>query len=87
MAINWTDAQIEEIIKRVVSEIGGDTKKEAPAFDSESYNGRKFIGIFEDMNDAIEAAQAGYRCADLQKCPAGYRSRSGGLQGYPFHAR
>ena len=61
MAINWTDAQIEEIIKRVVSEIGGDAKKEAPAFDSESYNGRKFIGIFEDMNDAIEAAQAGYK--------------------------
>jgi propionaldehyde dehydrogenase len=61
MAINWTDAQIEEIIKKVVAEIGGETKKEAPAFDSTSYNGRKFIGIFEDMNDAIEAANAGYK--------------------------
>ena len=61
MAINWTDAQIEEIIKKVVAEIGGETKKEVPAFDSESYCGRKFIGVFEDMNDAIEAANAGYK--------------------------
>ena len=61
MAINWTDAQIEEIVKMVVSQIGGEAKKEAPAFDSESYNGRKFIGIFEDMNDAINAANAGYK--------------------------
>ncbi|MBE6654666.1 MAG: aldehyde dehydrogenase EutE [Ruminococcaceae bacterium] len=61
MAINWTDAQIEEIVKMVVSQIGGEAKKETPAFDSESYNGRKFIGIFEDMNDAINAANAGYK--------------------------
>ena len=60
MAINWTDAQIEEIVKMVVSQIGGE-KKDVPAFDSESYNGRKFIGIFEDMNDAINAANAGYK--------------------------
>ena len=60
MAINWTDAQIEEIVKMVVSQIGGE-KKAVPAFDSESYNGRKFIGIFEDMNDAINAANAGYK--------------------------
>ena len=62
MAINWTDAQIEEIIKKVVAEIGGaEAKKDVPAYSSESYNGRKFIGIFEDMNDAIEAANAGYK--------------------------
>ncbi len=60
MAINWTDAQIEEIVKMVVSQIGTE-KKDVPAFDSESYNGRKFIGIFEDMNDAINAANAGYK--------------------------
>ena len=60
MAINWTDAQIEEIVKMVVSQIGAE-KKDVPAFDSESYNGRKFIGIFEDMNDAINAANAGYK--------------------------
>ena len=60
MAINWTDAQIEEIVKMVVSQIGGE-KKDVPVFDSESYNGRKFIGIFEDMNDAINAANAGYK--------------------------
>ena len=47
MAINWTDAQIEEIIKKVVAEIGGaEAKKDVPAYSSESYNGRKFIGIF-----------------------------------------
>ena len=60
MAINWTDAQIEEIVKKVVAEIG-EPKKETLAFSSEGYNGRKFIGIFEDMNDAIEAANAGYK--------------------------
>ena len=60
LAINWTEAQIEEIVKKVVIEMNG-TPSDIPAYDAESYGGRKFIGIFEDMNDAIEAANAGYR--------------------------
>ena len=68
MAINWTDAQIEEIIKKVVAEIGGAPKASAPEYSSEGYNGRKFIGIFDDMNDAIEAANAGYKAIRLNVC-------------------
>jgi propionaldehyde dehydrogenase len=61
MAINWTDAQIEEVVAAVVKNLG--LKQDAPAnnWDSTQYNGRKFIGVFEDMNDAIEAATAGYK--------------------------
>ena len=60
MAINWTEAQIEEIVNKVLSQV----KKEGEpnkAWDSTSYCGRKLIGIFDDMNDAIEASSAGYK--------------------------
>lgn len=33
----------------------------ATDWDSTHYGARKFVGIFEDMNDAIKAADAGYR--------------------------
>ncbi|MBE7068837.1 MAG: aldehyde dehydrogenase EutE [Clostridiales bacterium] len=60
MAINWTEAQIEEVIAQVLKNLGEPTpvKKE---WDSTQYQGRKLIGIYEDMNDAIEAATAGYK--------------------------
>ena len=61
MAINWTDAQIEKIVKKVVSEIGGAGAKETSEFTPESFGGRKFVGIFDDMHDAIDAANAGYK--------------------------
>jgi propionaldehyde dehydrogenase len=60
MAINWTDAQIEEIVKNVLAQVKQpDTPNKT--WDASSYCGRKYIGVYEDMNDAIEAANAGYR--------------------------
>ena len=50
LAINWTEAQIEEIVKKVVIEMNG-TPSDIPAYDAESYGGRKFIGIFEERRD------------------------------------
>lgn len=62
MAINWTEAQIEEIVRSVVA---GMKKDENPApkaaWNATSYCGRPFIGIYEKMEDAIAAAECGYR--------------------------
>ena len=60
MAINWTEAQIEEVVKSVVRSL----KPEAPAamdWSSAGFGGRSYIGVFDDMNDAIEAANTGYK--------------------------
>ena len=63
MAINWTEAQINEIVGAVLKELG--TEKKACActgsWSSTEYCGRKLIGIYADMNDAIAAANEGYK--------------------------
>ncbi len=60
MAINWTEAQIEEVVSAVIKNLGGASQKKS-GWDSTQYNGRKLIGVFADMNDAIDAATAGYK--------------------------
>ncbi len=63
MAINWTEAQIEEVVASVIKNLKA-TASDTPAekkWDARSYEGRTLIGIFEDMNDAIDAANAGYK--------------------------
>ena len=67
MAINWTEAQINEIIGAVLKEIGTE-KAPASTWNSTSYCGRKLIGIYADMNDAIAAANEGYK----KKCRGAY---------------
>jgi len=58
-------AQItENEIKEIVSKVIGELKSSKPAeknWDSTQYNGRKFIGIFDDMNEAIESANRSYK--------------------------
>ena len=61
MAINWTEAQIEEVIASVLKNLQKETPAMQTAYDGSQYNGRKYIGVFADMNDAIEAATAGYK--------------------------
>ncbi len=61
MAINWTEAQIEEIIANVIKNLGGCASTVAKDWDSTQYQGRKLIGVYADMNDAIDAATAGYK--------------------------
>ena len=60
MAINWTEAQIEEIVKAVIANV---KTEEAPSatWNATSYCGRSFIGVYEKMEDAIAAAEDGYR--------------------------
>lgn len=58
MALNWTEAQIEQIVKTVVAQMGGAAEND---WDSTHYGNRKFTGVFDDINDAIDAAQNGYK--------------------------
>ena len=60
MAINWTEAQIEAVVASVIKNLGGASTVKS-GWDSTQYNGRRFIGVYADMNDAIEAATAGYK--------------------------
>lgn len=60
MAINWTEAQIEQVVSAVLKNLGGATVSKN-SWDSTQYNGRKLIGVYADMNDAIDAATAGYK--------------------------
>ena len=61
MAINWTEAQIEEVVASVIKNLKTEVGNTSTAWDSKQYGGRKLIGIYEDMNDAITAATAGYK--------------------------
>ncbi len=62
MANKLSEAQINEIVSRVVSEF---KKPAAPAaakeWDATQYHGRRLIGVFETMEQAIDQANAGYR--------------------------
>lgn len=62
MAVEITEAQVSEIVKRVLNRIpdvqSGNALKN---WDSTQYRGRRFIGVFSDMNTAIEAANQGYQ--------------------------
>jgi len=52
--------QIKEIVEQVVSEFKGESLP-STGYTSTSYNGRKFVGIYSNMNEAIEAANRGYQ--------------------------
>ena len=55
---NISEAQIREVVSRILNNMQADSTSD---WDSTHYGSRKFIGIFEDMNDAIKAAEKGYR--------------------------
>ncbi len=61
MAINWTEAQIEEVVSAVLKNLGGGSPQKKCGWDSTQYDGRRLIGVYADMNDAIDAASAGYK--------------------------
>ena len=58
MAINLTESEIREVVNQVLNKV---TAAAPDNFDSTQYAGRKFVGIFDDMNDAIDAAQKAYK--------------------------
>ena len=62
MAINWTEAEISKVVNAVMQSLGANLSPAAvSSWDASSFEGRKFIGVYEDMNDAIDAACAGYK--------------------------
>ena len=62
MAINWTEAQIQEVIASVIKNLGAEAPaKGATGWSSTEYEGRPLIGVYADMNDAIDAATQGYK--------------------------
>ena len=60
MAINWTEAQVAEVVAKVVAEFKAGTAA-APAWSSTQYGGRKFVGVYDTMEEAIAAAEVGYK--------------------------
>lgn len=61
MAINWTEAQIEQIVASVMKGLGNEIPKSSCDYNGAGYNGKKYIGVFENMKDAIDAAECGYK--------------------------
>jgi len=62
MAINWTEAQISEVVASVLRQVSPAAKAPSAAdYDAVSYHGRPFVGVFETMPEAIAAAEAGYK--------------------------
>ncbi len=61
MAINWTEAQIEQIVATVMKGLKGEAPATKGDYDGAGYQGKSYIGVFEDMNDAIDAAESGYK--------------------------
>ena len=60
MATNLTEAQVREIVSRVVTEFKKG-RADTAEWNASSYHGRAFRGVFVTMEEAIEAASAGYR--------------------------
>ena len=62
MAINWTEADIEKVVASVLKNLKSDTVSRSDAeWDATGYGPRRFVGVYTDMNDAIEAATRGYK--------------------------
>ena len=61
MAINWTEAQIKEVVQAVLRQMTPEQPIAEKEFSSTAYKGRPYIGVFADMKQAIEAAECGYR--------------------------
>ena len=60
MAINLTEAQVAELVAKVVREIRSEAPAAGHTWDATQYDGRKFVGVFDTMEEAIAAAEAGY---------------------------
>ncbi len=58
MAGTISEAEIRQVVSQVLNRM---QTTPAASWDSTQYGGRKLIGIYEDMNDAIKAAEGGYR--------------------------
>ena len=55
---NITEAEIRKIVENIIN---GKSSGSEKSYSSTEYAGRRLIGIYADMNDAIDAAERGYR--------------------------
>ncbi|MBQ1989199.1 MAG: aldehyde dehydrogenase EutE [Clostridia bacterium] len=55
---NITEAEIREVVSQVLNKMQSSSTAD---WDSKHYGPRKFVGIYEDMNDAIAAVGEGYK--------------------------
>ena len=57
-----SENEIRDIVAKVISNMSAPAaEKTATNYDSTQYEGRRLIGIYSDMNKAIEAANEGYK--------------------------
>ena len=56
MAATISESEIRQVVSQVLDRI--QSAPAATSWDSTQYGGRKLIGIFDDMNEAIRAAEA-----------------------------
>jgi len=61
MAVNLTEAQVAEVVAKVVKELVTSAPVAKTGWDSTQYNGRRLVGIYDKMEDAIAAAEKGYK--------------------------
>ena len=61
MAQNFTESQIREIVANVIKGVAAEAPKATAAFTSTEYKGRRLVGVYADMNEAIDAAEKGYK--------------------------
>ena len=61
MPTNWTEADIESVVKAVLKNLKTTDSVPAKEWDATGYAGRRFVGVYADMNEAIEAATRGYK--------------------------
>ena len=54
---NITEAEIRKIVENIIK---GNGASFGASWTSTEYNGRKLLGIYSDMNEAIDAAEKGY---------------------------
>ncbi len=54
---NITEAEIRKIVENIIK---GNGASAGASWTSTEYNGRKLVGIYSDMNEAIDAAEKGY---------------------------
>ena len=54
---NMTEAEIRKIVESIIK---GGSSASSSSYTSTEYAGRKLIGIYTDMNEAIDAAEKGY---------------------------
>ena len=59
MGTQISENEIRDIVAKVLSNMQGGAP--AKKWSASEYDGRKLIGVFKDMNEAIEAANAGYK--------------------------